>query len=670
MVGSEASDASIPGAGDLNAGHITRRDFVGATLVGAGAALVPGSIALGMEAATAPEVGPAIDPVAETRFNGPPGRGDYAPSNGNTWRVLTSAHQIRDGWYDEPTLGGAADTEETLDLIVVGGGPAGLAAAYYFLKKMGSRGRALILDNHPVFGGEAKQNEFIVEGERLIAPQGSNLLYTPRVKGPVIGDDHYLGEELDDLDVPRTFEYATCRGASTTLQFDRTNYQFMSDQDHSESVGLFFDDGSFGHGRTWINNPYARELRGSGAPERLRAELIRWRHGLTLDRPPGPDLDRWLDGQTYRTLLMETHGLPKAVSDYVEPIIASAVGFGSSAVSAYVATIKLDLPGAAAPGERVDYPDLDETRFFDGKMEVNSFPGGNSGLARAFLKRLVPDAIAGATSFDDIVTRPIVFDALDRRDQPIRVRCAATVVDVRHVAGDRVRVTYEQGGRLYSSKAKAVVMANGGWISKHVVRDMPDGIRQAYDSFRYEPMLVANVALTNWRFLDKLGLTSCLYTGGEFGFACNIRRPMHLAGYRPPLDPNKPVVLTFYAPTCYPDESADVQGGRARAEIFGTSFAEFEGRIRRQMTRLFGDAGFDDRRDIAGLILNRWGHAYVNPGPGFMFGLHGKPSNSDVVRGGFDRIAFAAAELRGLQNFRGAVYESRRAVGQLSSFFS
>ena len=30
---------------------------------------------------------------------------------------------------------------------------------------------------------------------------------------------------------------------------------------------------------------------------------------------------------------------------------------------------------------------------------------------------------------------------------------------------------------------------------------------------------------------------------------------------------------------------------------------------------MFAPGGFDPRRDIAGIILNRWGHAYVNPQP-------------------------------------------------------
>ena len=57
---------------------------------------------------------------------------------------------------------------------------------------------------------------------------------------------------------------------------------------------------------------------------------------------------------------------------------------------------------------------------------------------------------------------------------------------------------------------------------------------------------------------------------------------------------------------------------------------------------MFAPGGFDPRRDIAGIILNRRGHAYVNPQPGFFFGVNGKPAPRDVLRNRpHGRIAFA-----------------------------
>ena len=121
---------------------ITRRDFLGATLIGSGAMLLG-----------APPPGRAQGLTSQ--WNGYAGIGDYARSNGNVASVVNAAHGVRDGIY-EPRIASAAPVDEPYDLIIVGGGFAGLIAAYEFHKARPNR-RCLVLDNQPVFGGEAKQ---------------------------------------------------------------------------------------------------------------------------------------------------------------------------------------------------------------------------------------------------------------------------------------------------------------------------------------------------------------------------------------------------------------------------------------------------------------------------------------------------------------------------------
>ena len=93
------------------------------------------------------------------------GVGDYATSNGNTRPVMVASHLIRDGKKAD-IMSSAKSTGEIFDLVVVGGGFSGLGAAFQFQAKTESKS-CLILDNHPVFGGEAKENEFSVDGYRL-----------------------------------------------------------------------------------------------------------------------------------------------------------------------------------------------------------------------------------------------------------------------------------------------------------------------------------------------------------------------------------------------------------------------------------------------------------------------------------------------------------------------
>ena len=74
--------------------------------------------------------------------------------------------------------------------------------------------------------------------------------------------------------------------------------------------------------------------------------------------------------------------------------------------------------------------------------------------------------------------------------------------------------------------------------------------------------------------------------------------------------PDSPVVLSVKVLFSYPGESTEGQGIRGRGELLGTSFRDYDRRIREQFTNMFAASGFDAQRDIAGIILNRWGHGY------------------------------------------------------------
>ena len=138
--------------------------------------------ALGMDAEMAradfldgrPFAGPAGAPamMAKEDWDGYGGVGDYATANGNTHAVMTAGHGIRDGLYTGE-LKNAQATGETFDCVVVGGGISGLAAAHLFSEKTGRSKRCLVLEDHSIFGGEARRNEFMVDGHRLMAGQGS-----------------------------------------------------------------------------------------------------------------------------------------------------------------------------------------------------------------------------------------------------------------------------------------------------------------------------------------------------------------------------------------------------------------------------------------------------------------------------------------------------------------
>ena len=83
------------------------------------------------------------------------------------------------------------------------------------------------------------------------------------------------------------------------------------------------------------------------------------------------------------------------------------------------------------------------------------------------------------------------------------------------------------------------------------------------------------------------------------------------------------------------------------------------------MTKMFATSGFDAERDIAGIVFNRWGHAYTSPQPGFHFGIDGEEAPKEVVKRGFGRIQFGHSELTGYMSHTAALREGARAATQV-----
>src|SRR5256714_8335252 len=173
MDDSSASDASRDKWLGLNE-PISRRDFLnGVLLTGAGLLLH--------------NKAPSISP--EDAFNGYGGIGDYAHSNGNTWEVLSAGHAMRDGAF-ESRIAKATDTGEIYELVAVGGGISWLAAAIFFKKYKG--GRALVIDNHPIFSGEGKRDEFLVDLQRVNADQSYPIFLDPALGGFRRSSRHWI----------------------------------------------------------------------------------------------------------------------------------------------------------------------------------------------------------------------------------------------------------------------------------------------------------------------------------------------------------------------------------------------------------------------------------------------------------------------------------------------
>jgi spermidine dehydrogenase len=405
----------------------------------------------------------------------------------------------------------------------------------------------------------------------------------------------------------------------------------------------------------WVVNPREDDLLRMPWSDSFKAELNR-AFADNEDYYTGDDMDRWLDSMSYKDLLENVMGFSPAVTEYFDPILAISMGgVGADVYSAYSAKL-LDMPGT---GAHYQYDSTEESAY--------SFPGGNAGIFRHIVKYLIPDGLEGGRSFEEILFNPINFSALDRAENRVSIRLNATAIDVRHAGSaansDRVHVIYHQDGEVKRIKARTVVMSIGGWVARNIVGDMPAHIAQAYSQFYHSPVLVVNVALRNWRFMDKLGISAGRWFDG-FGRFFAIRRPMVTGSATQPYDPDKPTVMTFYVPFNNPGFSPSEQGAIGRAELLRKSYADYETEIVEQMTKMFSVYGFDAEQDIAGIVLNRWGHAYISPQPGFHFGKDGKDAPKEIVRQGYGRVQFGHSELTGYMSHTRALREGARAASQ------
>jgi len=633
---------------------ITRRDFVGSALLGSGAALLGmPPPAAGVNNATF-KLGRTI-PAPLTglgpEWTGYGGVGDYANANGNTYHEANVSHSLRNGDFNQ-MLSAATDTGEAYDLVVVGAGFAGLAAAYRFRKERPDA-TVLILEVHPIFGGEAKQNEFEVDGYHLWGPQGSNGNVYPIQAAMESGFASPLWRELG---LPEEFVWQDPVNLSKDIKIPYDVYSPMHIAWEHADQGFYYDDQGF------VINPWQSRFKDAPIPEQQKRDMI-WME-VYRQPPRREDWAQWLDSITYQQFLSDEMGIESNVASYLNPQMAAmGCGLGTDVASAFSAYRFLQ-PGVTAYDRYLGYGDVTD------QVWLASFPGGNTGQLRYIVKDLIPGAFPGGQGLEDVLFGAVQWDNLDRGGEPVRMRLSSLVVDVRHDGpadtAKNVDITYHQDGKLSRVKAKRVMVGGQQHSNKRMLGDAPPELLAAMDTFMHAPMCTVNVVLRNWKFLEKLGVSAVRWFGDDFGWFFSLRRQMLINGKAPmPLDPAKPIVITMYNSFCLPGLPVENQTVAARMRLFGMSFKDIELAVRRQFTKMFGPYGFDAQRDIAAIVANRWGHAYVVCPPHFNFGKDGKPAPRDVIREGYGRIRFAHSELEGAQMWETAVAEGERAVQQL-----
>ena len=238
--------------------RISRRDFLNSTLLASGGLLMTAVSPMQL-------LGEGDD------WTGYGGVGDYSKSNGNTLEVLAAGHRIRDGEF-ERLPDKIVDTGEVYDCVIVGGGISGLAAALFFLRKSGKNRTCLVLDNHPVFGGEAKRNEFMVDGHRLMAHQGSAVFF---VQYP----HSFLGRFYDSIGLKDTAIAISEVGGSSERDDAQQDPLRHGGDASRQPTDCISERSSAKKPGMWLIDPWGKKLEGAPISEAARAELLKWRAG-------------------------------------------------------------------------------------------------------------------------------------------------------------------------------------------------------------------------------------------------------------------------------------------------------------------------------------------------------------------------------------------------------
>ena len=552
--------------------------------------------------------------------------------------------------FDNPQL-----LDETYDLVVVGGGISGLAAAYFHRKRHGPQSRILILDNHDDFGGHAKRNEFHQGGPMRLAWGGTVNIEYPKYSPEALGLLRDLGIDIPRLRKDFDFNWLGSRDAlKPALLFNEARYgrdvmlrgvtlDSLEPKELAKQVDAF---------------PLSDDARA-----KLKAFLVSDRDVLAGKSPE--EREAYLHGTSYTDFLRQEFGLP---DDAIQVFSNAPSGFwGVPAEHLSVAEcLWSGLPGAHVVG------DWDEPGLEENDRDVAMFPDGNSSIARLLVRSLIPDSFPELAADADpfgIVTARLDYGALDQPASPARLRLNSTAVHVANAAdGVGVTVDYVNGGRLLRVSARQAVLACYNAIIPYIAPELPTPQKSALAQCVKRPMLVVNTVLRNGQALQKLGIKGAQLPGS---FLQNVFlvTGVNVGDYHPDWRPEDACVMQSFAGFGSPQPSAGLasQARAARAQMLAMPFEDYEREVRRVLTSLLGPGGFDAERDILAITVNRWPHGYARDHLDLEDAAwNAEPAPEVVGRQRFGRIAIANSDAGADAYTHAAIDQAWRAVSELA----
>jgi len=528
---------------------------------------------------------------------------------------------------------------------VVGGGISGLAAAYFYQQKHGADKKVLILDNHDDFGGHAKRNEHTIDGNTRISYGGSQTLTNPRRASSIVLS------LLEDIGV--------------NVQRFKTAYDTSFFKRHDLGGVTYFNEEIFGEDKVvqhpFCNYPnYVEGIQGAKlsneeavgqAPlsEKGKEQLLRVLNGgLHTLNVPQNELRDYIRSTPYFDYLKNTLGVDDP--GVLRMARHSGLDWGSSG------TDLMSIAGAKRCGALGFAP---KAVYDEDNPYIHHFPDGNAGIARALVKKLVPNVAKGRNA-EELVLSEFNYAELDKSSNAVRIRLNSTAVNVEH-GGDpnnasEVFVNYINDGKSYQVKARGVVMACYNMIIPHIVSGLPEEQSAALKLQEKSPLQYTTVGLRNWRAMKELGIGMAL-SPGNMHQAVLMDFPVSMGGYEFTESPDDPCVIQMI---CCPYGKVGApqyeQVREARRNMLALQFYDYEQEIRAHLNGMLPAELFNFDKDVASISVNRWAHGYANGGPG---------DSTRIGRQRFGRISIANSDSAPGADAKTAMMMAHRAVDEL-----
>ena len=606
---------------------IRRRDFVQGAAVAAGTALTAGSLR-------------ASDFWRDQSESPGAMRADYPPiktgMRGSHPGAYEVAHALgRDGAkFAKP-----AEAAEHHDLVVVGAGISGLAAAYFYRQQMGSSAKILLLENHDDFGGHAKRNEFHQSGEMVLSLGGTHNLEWWKFSDVVNRLLSELGVDPQAMRREMTFEYG---------------------RDAPNSPAMWFDADTYGESRLIPNFSLRNHLTREQIDQipisvEGRKSLLRlYSSDISHSKLSEAELETLLSEISYPDFLREYAGLTEDAVQLFDKDQHGSYGLEMRALSAAEA-IWEGYPGAHLFGQDWEVDDF--------QYPVAMWPDGNASLARLLVAKLIPEVAPEADALN-IAAANFDYSRLDQSANNVRLRLNATVVNTENTETG-VSVTYASSGKIRRVTARHSVLACYHSIIPHLCPSISETQKDALKHQVKMPLVLTNVLIRNRDALDKLGIDAVSCPGRLHG-RLFLFQGIHTGGYESKSDA---VSLVFWGSVSPPEDAIDLKSQLrgSRQKLLELSLEDFEREVRSVLDELLSPVGFDVAEDILALTVNRWPHGYAYE---YMqlWDPEWAPGEAphEIARQRFGSIAIANADAGASAYTHVAIDQAYRAIDELA----